>query len=531
MISTLFLCLMLSDVDALRLSSLDGPEGGTEYLIVCPDELGPAAAALAAHRERHGLRASWVSLSQIETVYGTGPEAILGFLRRAVTEWDGEELRYLLLMGDTPSSGYAGVPTFRVPGTRKWKGPIASDHPYACPLGGSWPMLAVGRLPVSDLAEARGLVRRIRERDDDRSPGAWRHRIALFGERGGFGARADAIIENGVRVALDLLVPQTLQIEATVELPGSPFFPDPADFHDALIESIHRGNVATIYAGHGNERGLGRVWTGRRSRPIFDGGQVGNLKIEEGGSVFFLFACSTTAFDEPEASFAERLVLHETGPVAVIGASHLSHPFADIQLGRCMCRVLGESGERRLGDLFLAGKRALASPDWFAGLVEVLARASGEVSEQEMRELPGYELAIYTLLGDPGMTFGLPRGRVSMITEVNGRTVHVRGEVPGIEGGSVKLALHRRRGRPSDQGAGPGPRSDDDEVASRERRLETWRRVNDTEVFSLEVEITGGRFEAELVVPGGVRSGLYVLHAYAHGAEHDATGAADCWLR
>ncbi len=537
MFTALILALLSGvDVDPLRLSDLLRPRSSIDYLVITTDELIASASRLSRHRRETGLAASYVTMSQVRSVFGEGAHGLQRCLQVAWERWPGE-LHYVLLLGDTPTGNEVGIPTFRVRGTTDWPGPIASDHPLAGLRDGRWPELAIGRLPVRQPEQAARIIERIIAYDLDRAPGSWRHRVAMFGERGGFGARADAIVEGGVRLALDLLVPQTFQINATFELPGSPFNPHPSDFHAAVVDSINAGALATIYAGHGSSRGLGSLWTADGRLPIFDRSQVNDLSIRSGGSVFFLFACSTAAFDEERASFAERLLLTERGPLAVIAASHLSHPFADIQFGRGMCQQLARTGERRLGDLFLAGKRSLARPDWFARLAEVAGRASGAMKEHEFRELPDYTLRIYHLLGDPGMRFGSPQGRVAMIAHADGDRIQVRGEIPGWSTGEVRISLRRRRGDreasapPSApaSGLGFGTRI---EVPDTERstRLAHWRAANRTEIVGLDLALESGQFRGTLDLPAGIDRGLYVIHAYASGEQRDAAGAVDCLL-
>jgi hypothetical protein len=153
-------------------ATLDSPNNSAEYLLVAPREfLGLASAvALLEQRRAQGLSARGVAIEDVFDEFGHGearPEAVKEFLSYAYHSWPEPSPRYVLLLGDatydpednlntgTPNH----VPAYPLQTTYMW---TASDPAYAAVNGDDLlPDLAIGRLPATNLEQARVMLDKV----------------------------------------------------------------------------------------------------------------------------------------------------------------------------------------------------------------------------------------------------------------------------------------------------------------------------------------------------------------------------------
>jgi len=114
---------------------------GARYLIIAPDSFVPGLEPLAEWKNRKGMQAKIVPLSQI----GYATIQIQEYIRDAVETWDPPP-EYVLIGGD---SGSVPMPT------EQW---ALTDCPYGNVDGDQFMELAVGRFPASSLDQIELMV-------------------------------------------------------------------------------------------------------------------------------------------------------------------------------------------------------------------------------------------------------------------------------------------------------------------------------------------------------------------------------------
>ena len=353
------------------------PEHRVDYLVLAAGELLEGARDLADYRAAEGLRTAVVDLQDLYDEVADGiatPEAVRAFLEIVASTWQ-RAPRYVVLVGDGHYDyrgrlglGGNAFPPLMVPTAF---GLVPSDNRLADPgteLG--VPKMAVGRLPVDDLAELRAYLAKIAalEASDE---GAWRSRVALVGDN------TDAIGDftaDGERLAA--LLAGEYQLDPI-------YLFDPLTLADArrrLQESWRSGLLAVGYSGHGGidrMAGEGLLLVGDVDQ-LDSGARVPTVAAASCFLNFFAFP----GFD----SLGETLVKAEDGgAAAVVSASGLSaHPEA-VALQERFLEALLVDRTPRLGDALLKALTAHA--------------AQGGMPEM---------LSIVGLLGDPALRLPLP---------------------------------------------------------------------------------------------------------------------------
>lgn len=156
---------------------------GADYLVVAPTAFITALQPLLALRATQGLTAFVASLEAIYDTYGDGrmdPEAIRTFVAHAYAAWTPRPA-YLLLVGDGTWDPLdhlkTGTPTLLPPYLAMadpWLGEVPADNRYAAVDGADGlPDLAVGRLPVNNVAELVAVVDKLVRYETEIAPGNW----------------------------------------------------------------------------------------------------------------------------------------------------------------------------------------------------------------------------------------------------------------------------------------------------------------------------------------------------------------------
>ena len=225
---------------------------GADLVIIGTRELLPSLRPLAEQRAREGLSVAVVDIEDVYDEFSAGEKdafAIRSFLSSAVQTWSTSP-RYVLLAGAATYDprGWLGrpeldqVPTVMVP-TRYIE--ASSDDALVTfdPVKG--PALAVGRLPVSNVADMDAAVAKI----VGRKLATTNDSLLLVHDRDGDIPFSAATAE--VRSALSSWKTQDFARGA-----------DDGATHGALVEALRSGPVAVDYQGHGAED----FWAGRSSR-------------------------------------------------------------------------------------------------------------------------------------------------------------------------------------------------------------------------------------------------------------------------
>jgi hypothetical protein len=538
------------------------PEAGPDTVVICPPEFLAALEPWLEFRRQQGHQLEVVS--QFRTA-----EDIRSRIRgvaqrgRAATQWGATApvetslplgarflaekttfsplaaqratLRNVLLVGDTTpaalgaDSRLRSVPTHfaqAVVNVRWGSEPqIATDNWYADLDDDGLPELAIGRLPVETPEELTSLVRRIRNYEQQGSAGLWRRRVNLVAGLGGFGVLTDALLETAARSLITRGIPAEYQTSMTYASWRSPYCPDPRSFRLKVLQRLNEGCLLWVYMGHGRREGLDWVQVPVGVAPILERDDVVHVRCHDGPPIAVFLSCYTAAFDDPEDCLAERLLLQEDGPVAVLGGSRVTLPYGMAVLGSLLMDEMFQNRRATLGEIVLEAKRRLgaqrtAGPD--ASWLDLVARVASPTAEQLVAERREHVL-LFNLLGDPLLRVPqpLPMEVRTAPAAVPGQPLAVELDSPVAGQGVVELV--------SPRGAltfSPPERTTFDGSDAGMRALDgVYERAREDQYLRQPLQIAAARSRTVLTIPDGV-SGPCVIRVYlAQGRVH-ALGSA-----
>ena len=507
-----------------RVNAARDPEKGVEWLVVAPASFREALVPLVDRRREQGLSAGFVAVEEAIAAGGgdlSAHDAIRRFLKHAATAWPEPKLKFVLLVGDAERGGSSGIPA----GARDALGAgwTATDGWYARVDDDELPDLAVGRWPARTPEEAGALLAKVK-RFEDSPPGEWRRRVDLVLGTAGFGDGMDNMLKSGgMKIAGDL-VPDSyaFRVQSTLEL-DLPFTYPPREYNSFLTQRVNDGCMVFAYSGHGWEHGLQSLkWEGKRY-PILDVDLAKNFDTKHGLPMAFLFACLTGSFDEKEDCLCEALVRNPGGPVAAIGSSAISHPYADIIFAKELMTVMFAKRAPTIGQGVLAAKRRCLKPaDGDAMRMFIDGMAAGAVGglDAQARYRVDGSMA-YNLFGDPATRIPWPgKLKVECAKEAApGATLTVEGGGE-LGNGTAVVTLEAVRLKSLE----PVEKIDPKAEGAEEAMKRNWKRMNEAVAVRVEVAMRGGAFKAEVMVPAGLADGEYLVKVYAGDGKKDAIG-------
>jgi len=351
---------------------------GADYLVISPLEFIPALADLVTWREEQGLIVAIEDVQAIYDAYGDGrpePSAITAYLSSAYHNWE-RHPTYVLLVGDGTADPKryvdASTQTFIPPyleDVDPWAGETAADNRYVTLDGNdTLPDMLIGRLPANSLTEARTMVAKIVEYEQQPEPGAWKGVATYVADNpdgaGNFPALSDATIRM---FPTPPLIPQRLYFD--------PANNTPADFRRTILDTWIAGATLLMYTGHASIH----QWAGER---VFHLEDVSGLKNENRLPVVLEMTCLTGSFQVPGFPTLDEELLRQPGggAVAVWGATGLGIASGHHWLAEGFLFNTFRVEEADLGTATLAGKVNLATANAFLDLIDT-----------------------FTLFGDPAM--------------------------------------------------------------------------------------------------------------------------------
>jgi len=343
-----------------------------DYVLIAPQVFLAAAEPLLERRRSEGLRARGVAIEEIYEQFGHGetrPEAVKEFLSYAYHHWRAPSVSYVVLLGDATydfknvfgTGDVNRVPPLIVKTSYLW---TASDPAYAAVNGEDiLPDIAIGRLPASNVEEARRLVDKILTWEAGGETLSGRAVLVAddADDAGNFEANAEQIYAT---------------LSASREVERIYFDQLASATKNTLLDSFDRGASLVSYIGHG---GIG-VWG---SESLLDNSDVGTLAPQARQPLVLTWNCLNGYFHFPWMnSLSEELLKAEgKGAIASFSPSGLSLNEAAHVYHRALIGELASGRHRRLGDAILAAQAAYADSGAFPEL-----------------------LSIYHLLGDPALT-------------------------------------------------------------------------------------------------------------------------------
>jgi hypothetical protein len=296
------------------------------------------------------------------------------------------------------------------------------------------------------------------------------------------------------------------------------------------LERLNQGCLFWVYIGHGSRRYLDYVRVPGGAYPILDVNDASKLIASQGLPIALFLACYTAAFDDATDCLAEEMLRAPGGPVAVLGGSRVTMPYAMAVMGNAMMDLCFHQRHETLGQVMREAKRRMAAEDVEdpnRQLLDAIAAAISPAKDQ-LREERLEHLSLFNLIGDPLLRIRYPRS-IEVVSEdsvIAGQDLQFQADCPA--GGEAVIELVCRR----DRLKGESPHRPEF-VASREflgSLQEGYRQANDRTWTSQPVILAAGVNHISLPIPETARGPCYarVLVQTNSGL---AAGASEVYVR
>jgi hypothetical protein len=292
--------LSVSSIQSIDNEKLAFPSQPVTYLIIAPENFHQALSPLMDLRLNQGLTTMIVSPQQIYDSNHTGTpsvDAIKEFVH-SIYEYDPENLKYLLLVGDYSyeimnyQKFIEYVPTFFISSSQS--GQTISDYPFSDLNNDLIPDLSVGRIPATTSEHVSAWVEKVilYERS---IPSDWNQIIAII----------DPLDSNFYDYAQDFVLPLKDNYQTQV-------INDPIT--DEILEIFENSYTLVTYFGHGSIDLLGK-------EKILSIPMLTELPKSPAPPILISFSCLNGYFIHPQKiSLAEGLLFYPGGGVTGIFA-------------------------------------------------------------------------------------------------------------------------------------------------------------------------------------------------------------------
>ena len=396
-----------------------------DYLIVTPEFLESEAQRLANyHIVESNLNTKVVTLQEIYNEFSEGRQeisAIRNFVRYIYDNASSpaNRIQYLNMFGDA-SYDYKDrirvrdniVPTFLSAQSTSLTVSYCTDDFFTFMDNGEGNVvasdlmdLAVGRMIVSDLQEAREMVDKVISYTAEPAFDKWRNNITLIGDDPDIPSDAtlqenvnnlgDEIFANRPDYNVNKILLDSYQQFSTA---GGPKYPDAVD---DIRDAFEQGSLVINYFGHGNEDGLAREFVITQSL-------VQNLRNPNTLPLFITVTCEFTRYDNPlRVSGGELTYLNaQGGAIATVATNRLIF----VNVG---------AGFNNILDQYLFGYDNVEP----ISMAEALRLSKTDPSFQATSTR-----RVIAFLGDPALKLAFPLPKV-VLTTVNGNPVATNTDV------------------------------------------------------------------------------------------------------
>jgi len=330
------------------------PQPGAEIAMVTYEGLAGALSPLIRTHHGEGKTSAVITIGQLYDEFTFGehsPFAIKRFLQSALKNWKTPPT-YLLLNGraSLDPRNYLGfgeldlVPTAIVPSSTLM---TASDDWFSDLKDSGIPTIATGRLPVSTLAEAQTVAKKISSYEGQSTNGPWTSNALFVADKDD--------VESFTQDS------QTVQAGLPAAMQTTDIFVDNVGVtaaRGAIVNAINSGQVLVNYLGHGSEE----QWA---VHDIFDGDAVASLTNGSQLPVFLIMDCLNGLFQDVDAQplGVSLLVAPNGGAVAVLASSGLNQPTPQTDLDVLVVQNAFGGNDATLGDAIVEAKRNMPDPD------------------------------------------------------------------------------------------------------------------------------------------------------------------------
>lgn len=394
-----------------------------DYLIITPRFLVAQAERLADfHRNNSGLSVRVVELEKIYQEFSSGKQdiaAIRNFIKYVY--WNAsssdKRVKYVNLFGDA-SYDYKDrifnntniVPVFHGFNTLASEvnnvsnmslySSFMSDDFYGLMDSGEGQMLdgldgidiAVGRMLVSSISQAKEMVDKVIEYNDEKSYGRWRNNYVIYSDDAD--NETDATLQFGLDNLADVLTDQkpfvnvkkihsdsySQQVAA-----GGERYPQAKN---EFLSTLEKGALVFNYFGHGNEEALAR-------ERLFEKLDAQNLSNRYRYPLFITITCEFTRFDDPNRfTGGEYMYWNKSGGAIGLIAT---------------TRQIGVTTGFVMNNLFSEDLYAFGSND-YPTIAEALRLTKLNTSSDNRR--------VVFFIGDPALKLAIPKSKI-VLTSVN----------------------------------------------------------------------------------------------------------------
>jgi hypothetical protein len=388
-----------------------------DYLIITQEVLRAQAQRLADfHRASNGLNTKVVLLQDIYNEFSEGEQdlaAIRNFIKYVYDNASMPEnrVKYVNLFGDA-SFDYKDrisireniVPSFLSAESTSLTNSYVTDDFFGCmdALEGSMDRtnlldIAVGRMIVSDLVEARQMVDKSIAYQNEAAFNRWRNDVYLIGDDID-DPQVDATLQVNVNDLADQISLNRpdynvfkiiLDSYQQVSTAGGFRYPDAVD---DIKNAFERGALVINYFGHGNEDGLAQEFV--VTQTLAD-----NLRNPNNLPLFVTVTCEFSRYDNPlRVSGGEVIYLNEQGgAIGLVATNRLIFITTGVTLNRTLDQYLFNYNNPTAISMAEALRLAKTDP-----------ALSGNVTRR-----------VVAFIGDPALKLALPSPQV-VLTEVNG---------------------------------------------------------------------------------------------------------------
>jgi hypothetical protein len=502
-----------------------------DYLVIAADPLSASAQRFADYRKAGGHLAEVTLVSKIIGDTTDRAEVTAKIHDHVKSRYDVRDPKkpfFVLLLGDATDDGPLDgkeVPAGKyVEGNTK----VVTDNFYADMDGDHIPDAALGRIPVTTVAEADLVLEKTKKYETTYEVGPWNRRFNLFASTGGFGADVDAQIEALVFEIIEE-IPYDYDATMTYAKQESPYVFIPEKFSDKVYDRMNEGSLMMAYIGHGDERGFAELsWSGA-SYPILDTKPVTlaqKIDVTHKPPLLTLIACLTGKFTSGD-SVSEEILKTKTGPVAILSSTEISHPYANALFIRELAQSMTITKTPTVGEAFVDAKRRTIANlnDPLRKKIEGLIGFLLPLKEREA--LRRTHLYMYELFGDPALTIAYPRQHSTVTlgaaTAAPGSEVTITATLPSVGAGKALVTLEGRRSSITGT-IKPVPADGD---ATRDAIIaENYATANDHAVAKKTALHEGGTLKTTITVPAGLAAGDYFVRVHADDGKTDAVGSA-----
>jgi hypothetical protein len=406
---------------------------------------------------------------------------------------------------------------------------IASDNWYADLDDDRLPDVAMGRLTADSPSELSRIVQKILDYERCADFGLWRRRVNLVAGIGGFGPVADFVLEASTKRLLTDGIPPGFQTTMTQASWRSAYCPEPRLFQQTTLSRLSEGCLFWVYIGHGHIRTLDALRVPGGAYPILRDRDVPSLRCTTGSPIACFLACYTAAFDQSQDCLAEEMLRSPGSPVAIIGGSRVTMPYAMACLGT---ELLDECFVRRtdtLGAALLNAKRRMmetGSEKPNRAVLDALAKALSPVPADLEAERAEH-LDLFTLIGDPLLRLQHSQEVQLELTSESDRKITAKIMSPVSGRCTLELITPRDRLR-----FVPTSRSSFNVTPQAAAEYaETYAAANDDRWTTVELSVTAGKpAQASIIVPTEARGRAFV-RAFVQSSSAHAVGAVETELQ